>query len=134
MSTRIVVDSTALLAFCDPDDIHHDAAHTTLVEHIHNGHPLVIPASVLAEVLAAALRSGPHAQRVVTGLIGELASEVRPIDRQAARAAAGYLAANDRLPLHVALILGTAKAVNAEHILTTDPTWPEFHSRVRVIT
>jgi predicted nucleic acid-binding protein len=117
----VVVDSLVLLAFCDPDDPLHGVARAAVSECLLAGVPLVVPASVLSEVLVCAYRATPHAVRVVQGFVDELASEVRPLDRVAARAAARCRATRDGLPLHAGLVLGTAMSVAADRVLTADP-------------
>lgn len=129
----VVLDTTALLAFCDPDDEQHDNTREALGVCLAAGHPLVVPVSVLAEVLVGAFRSTPHAVRTVENLVDELVAEVRAIDRPAGRAAARYRAEFPDLPMGAAMVFGTAKVIDAEQILTTDPSWHEVDPRVRVL-
>jgi predicted nucleic acid-binding protein len=130
---RAVLDSTVVLAFCDPDDVSHAAVAGALTCCLRAGGRLVVPASVLCEVLARAFRTNAHAVRTVDHIVDELVSELRPIDRAASRAAAQYRAEYPRLPLSAALVLGTASVVDAAEVLTMDASWQEVDSRVRVI-
>lgn len=84
----IVLDSPVVIGFCDPDDAVHTSARLALAGCLTAGHPLVVPVSVLSEVLVGAFRSTPHAVRTVEGFLDDLVSEVRPLDRAAGRAAA----------------------------------------------
>jgi PIN domain nuclease of toxin-antitoxin system len=129
----VVLDSSALVAFCDPDDPCHRGASQCVTQALQLGRPLVVPVSVLSEVLVGAYRSTPHAVRTVDKLVDELVSDVSPIDREVAKAAARYRAAQARLPLGVALVLGTARVVGAEHVLTTDSSWPDVGQPVHVL-
>jgi predicted nucleic acid-binding protein len=129
----VVLDSTALLGFCDPDDPNHAVARAAVAECLAVGQPLVVPVSVLSEVLVGAFRSTPHAVRTVEGFVDDLVTEVRPIDRPTGRAAARYRADFPALRLAAALVIGTAKVIDAAQILTTDPTWAEVDPRIRVL-
>jgi predicted nucleic acid-binding protein len=132
MST-VVVDATVLVGFCDPDETAHEVATAALTACLAAGTGLVVPVSVLSEVLTGAYRNTPHAVRVIEGFVKELASRVYPIDRAVGRAAAQYRAEHPGLPLHAALVLGTAKIVNAERILTTDASWIDKSARVHIV-
>jgi predicted nucleic acid-binding protein len=133
MTRPVVVDSLVLLAFCDPDDPLHVVARDAVAECLTGGLPLVVPASVLSEVLLGAYRTSRHAVRVVQGFVDEIASDVRPLDRAAARAAARCRASYDGLPLHAGLVLGTATSVTADRVLTADPSWAAVDPRVHVL-
>jgi PIN domain nuclease of toxin-antitoxin system len=129
----VVLDSSALIAFCDPDDPCHPGASHCVTQALQVGRPLVVPVSVLSEVLVGAYRSTPHAVRTVDKLVDELVSEIQLIDREVARAAARYRAAQAGLPLGVALVLGTARVVGAQQVLTTDSSWPDVGLPVHVL-
>jgi predicted nucleic acid-binding protein len=129
----IVLDSPVVIGFCDPDDAVHASARLALAGCLTAGHPLVVPVSVLSEVLVGAFRSTPHAVRTVEGFLDDLVSEVRPLDRAAGRAAARYRADYPELRMAAALVLGTAKSIEAEQILTTEESWTAIDPRVRVL-
>jgi predicted nucleic acid-binding protein len=134
MKNPIVIDSTVLLAFCDPDNPQHQAAAATITGYIGAGRWLVVPASALSEVLVGAYRASSHAVRTIEGLIVDLVHLVREIDRKIAHAAASYRAEHPELGLAAALVFGTAKVTAAGQILTTEPTWTTIDPRVRVLT
>jgi PIN domain nuclease of toxin-antitoxin system len=127
----VVADAGVLLRFCDPDDPLHAAARTALTDHLTAGRPLVVPVNVLSEMLVNAYRTTPHAVLTVEKFVAKLASEIHPVDLDCARAAARYRAEHPGLPLGVALTFGTAKAIQATHVLTTDPAW--LHLDVRTV-
>jgi predicted nucleic acid-binding protein len=129
----VVIDSSVLLGLWDPDDANHGPAFAALTRHLSTGHPIVVPASVLSEVLVGAFRTTPHAVRTVEGFIDDLVSEVRLVDRAIGRAAAQYRADHPWLPLSDALVIATGKLVDAEEILTTDRRWAEVDPRVRLV-
>jgi predicted nucleic acid-binding protein len=134
MKRPVVLDSTVLLACCDPDDRLHKAAAATITGSISAGDALVVPASVLSEVLVGAYRASPHAVRTLGGLVVDLVHDVRDIDRKIAHAAARYRAEHPELGLAAALVFGTAKVIAADQILTTDPTWTTIDRRVHLLT
>lgn len=129
----VVLDSTVLIGFCDPDNAAHERVRKVVTEFMAAGHKLVVPVSVLSEVLVGAYRSTPHAVRVVEGFVDDLVHDVRTIDRPIGRAAAKYRADHPEMRLPVALVFGTAKVLNAEQILTTEPSWQEIDRRVLVV-
>jgi predicted nucleic acid-binding protein len=129
----VVLDSSVLLGLLDPDHANHAAALAAITRHLAAGHPIVVPASVLSEVLVGAFRSTPHAVRTVEGFIDDLVSEVRLVDRAVARAGAQYRADYPWLPLSGALVIATGKLVDAEEILTADKRWEKVDHRVRVV-
>lgn len=133
MSTPVVVESTVLVAFCDPADPLHEFVHQAVADQITAGHPLVVPASALAEVLVGAYQTSPHAVRTVEGFVSDLAATVYPVDREVARAAAQYRADNPGLPLLAAFVFGTAKTVNAQQILTTNLGWKGVDDRTVIL-
>jgi predicted nucleic acid-binding protein len=130
----VVIDSTVLLAFCDPDDPLHKVAKAVVNECLGAGSPLVVPVSVLSEVLVGAFRATPHAVRTVEGFVDELVSQVREIDRSVGRAAARYRAEHTGLGLSAALVFGTAKIIAADQILTSEPSWRQVDPRVRLVS
>jgi predicted nucleic acid-binding protein len=129
----VVMDTSALIGFCDPDDVNHRQAKLAVQECKAAGHPLVVPVTVLSEVLVGAFRSTPHAVRTVEGFVDEMINEVRPVDRLVGRAAARYRADHPGLKLAASLVFGTAKVVDADQILTTDASWREIEARVRIL-
>jgi PIN domain nuclease of toxin-antitoxin system len=129
----VVLDSSVLVAFCDPDDRRHHHASQDVTRALQAGHPLVVPGSALSEVLVGAYRSTPHAARTVEKLVGELVSDVRPIDHEVAKAAARYRAGHADMSLGAALVLGTAKVVSAARVMTADSSWPDVGLLVHVL-
>jgi predicted nucleic acid-binding protein len=129
----VVLDSSVLLGLWDPDDVHHRAASAALIRHLSAGHRIVVPVSVLSEVLVGAFRTTPHAVRTVEGFLDDLVSEVRPVDRAVGRAAAQYCADHPGLRLADALVIATGRLVDAEEILTADKRWEKVDPRVRVV-
>jgi hypothetical protein len=132
MERPFVLDSTVLIAFCDCRHPLHAQAASDLRYHRGCGHPLAVPASVLADVFAGAIRIGTHAVASLGDLLDGLIDVVPPINRETACHAAVYRNAHD-VPLHAALVLGTADAIDADGILTTDQTWRQFDRRVGII-
>jgi predicted nucleic acid-binding protein len=129
----VVLDTPVVLGFCDPDDPSHNSSRLAISGCLTSGYPLVVPVSVLSEVLVGAFRSTQHAVRTVEGFLDEQVTEVRPLDRAAGRAAARFRAEHPTLGFAAALVLGTAKSIEAEQILTTEIEWAGYDDRVRVV-
>jgi predicted nucleic acid-binding protein len=129
----IIVDSSVLMAFCDPDDPAHKVARASVEEAIANGHPMIVPATALSEVLVGAYRSTPHAVRTILGFVDELAAGVHSIDQRTAQAAARYRAEHAELGFPAALVLATAKERVAACVLTTESSWRDVDPRVVVV-
>jgi predicted nucleic acid-binding protein len=129
----VVIDTTVLVGFCDPDDPLHQVSWAALVECVTAGNSLVVPVSVLSEALVGAYRATPHAVRTVEGFVDDIATRLYPIDRPVGRVAARYRADHPGLPLAAALVFGTAKVVSAQQILTTEPSWKDIDDRTRVL-
>jgi predicted nucleic acid-binding protein len=129
----VVLDSTVILATHDADDPYHDVVRVVIGEWAVRA-PLVVPASVVSEVLVGAIRSGPHAFRTLGGFLRDLVDRVEPVDYSVAAVAARYRAQFPKLTLPAALVLATGKTLNAAAILTIESSWCEVDpARVRLI-
>ena len=133
MRTAVVVDSGVLLAFWDPDDTQHHAAVTVLKRHVASGSRLVVPVTVLSEVLIGAYRATPYAVRSIESFVDDLISDVHPADRAVGRTAARLRAEHPTLPLADALLLATGEVIDAQEILTTNPRLEQVDRRVRTL-
>ena len=127
---RVVLDSSVLLGIGDAQD----ALHRASVEALHRrkGMDLVVPASAYAEILVGALKLGERTAERVEQMVDDLASEVYPIDREVARAAAAIRARRAGVRLPDALILATGQVLEAE-VLTGDKRWSSEPGRVTVL-
>jgi predicted nucleic acid-binding protein len=130
---RVVLDSTVVLAFCDPDNEAHDAVVGAVTGCLRAGDRLVVPTSALCEVLAFAFRTSSHAVVTVDALVDDLVSDLRSVDREVGRAAAQVCAEYPGLPLSAALVVGTARVVGAAEVLTLDESWQTVDRRVQVV-
>ncbi|HEV7722135.1 MAG TPA: PIN domain-containing protein [Iamia sp.] len=119
-----VVDAGVVIALLDGADVHHDSAHDVLATVRAAGDDLVLPASGLAEALVHPARHGPDAVATVEAFLDELPIDIYPVNRKVAREAAALRAAHGRLKLPDALVIATAKALEAHRVLTTDRRWP----------
>jgi hypothetical protein len=125
----VVLDSSALIAFCDPADPAHADAADSVALTLRAGHPLVVPVSALSEVMVGAYRMNPitprmsHAVHALWLFMRQMVSDIYPADYELAEAAARYRVANPGLPLHAALVLATVDVTGADHVLTTELAW-----------
>jgi predicted nucleic acid-binding protein len=116
-----------------PDDELHPAARAAVGRHVADGCRLVLPVTVLSEVLAGALRSTPHAVRTVERFVDELVGQVQAVDREIARVAARLRARFEWLPLDAALVVATGEVAGVQEIVTTIGRLAEVDGRVRVL-
>lgn len=127
----VVLDSSVVIAFLDPDDALHDAAVAALTEHQHA--ELLIPTSAYAEILVAPHRRGAEAVAEVEAFLSDLSIRLEAVTPPIARAAAKLRAASRNLRLPDALVLATAEELGAEVVLTGDESWARIGDRVTLI-
>lgn len=120
MST-VVLDAGVVIGALDSADGHHRASVAALGEL--DGETLVLPASVLAEVLVHPYSRGAGAVRTVEHFLTDLRVRVEPLDAAGAHAAARLRASHPTLRLPDALTVAKA-AVLGGRVLTTDSRWP----------
>lgn len=117
----VILDAGVVIALLERRDAHHEAARDAIVDARNRGDRLVLPASAYSEVLVHPGRRGQAAVEIVEGAIDALPAQVLPIDRAIARSAALIRAvAGPSLRLPDALVLASAVAIAADHVLTTD--------------
>jgi PIN domain nuclease of toxin-antitoxin system len=85
---------------------------------------LVVPASVLAEVLVRPYSHRPKVVQSVERFLTDLGVRIHPLDEPVAHAAARVRASHVSVRLPDALTLGTAAVIGGT-VLTTDRGWPE---------
>lgn len=127
----VLVDSSILIAFLDPDDALHEGAVRALTDHQHDG--LVIPASVYAELLVGPYRSGGEAVAEVESFLVDFAVRIEPVTAAIARAAARLRSGSTSLRLPDALVLATAHELGVETVLTGDASWGKKGRRVTIV-
>lgn len=120
----IHLDAGVLIGFLDADDAHHATARTAIAEAVERADRLAMAASALAECLVGPARRGDDAVDVVHDLRQRLPIEVVQLDVDIATRAARLRARHRRLRLPDALIIATASAAGADHLVTTDRGWP----------
>src|SRR5262245_57454063 len=117
------------MAVLDRDDLHHERARQALAAARDRHDDMAIPASALAETLVGAARQGDEAIAIVTDFVRRLPAFVVPVDEAVAVAAARLRARHGaKLKLPDALVVATAGAQGASHLLTTDRGWPDRQS------
>lgn len=124
------LDSSVLVAFLDPGDVHHESARISLDAHADDD--LRIPAHAFAEALVHPARAGKdrETRRLISGL--EIA--VDPIDEAVAIAAAKLRARHgSALRMPDALLLAYADVKKAASILTADARWSAWSKRVELV-
>jgi predicted nucleic acid-binding protein len=128
----LVLDSSLLLGLLDPADAHHEGALRALTEATEEDHRLVVPASVLAEVLVGAARQGVEVRERLERRLLEAVDRLHPVDRDVAVHAADIRAAHRAIRLPDALVIATGRALDAP-VLTADKRWARVDERVRVV-
>jgi predicted nucleic acid-binding protein len=120
-----VLDASVVIGMLDATDPHHDAAAAAIREHLAASDRMVVPASAYAELLVGPIRRGPEAVATVDAFLAALPAEVVALGADVARAAAALRAAHPgRLRLPDAFVLGTAKELQADLVLTAARRWP----------
>ena len=127
----VVLDSSVVIAFLDPDDALHESAVPALTDHRHD--ELVIPASVYAEILVGPFRRGSEAVAEVEAFLGDLDVRVEAITGAIARAAARHRSGSRSLRLPDALVIATADEIDAEKVLTGDASLAGISRRVTLV-
>ncbi len=129
----VVLDAGVLVGLLDPEDASHERATSALHELRRARDQMLLPSTVLAEVLAGANRLGPAAVRTVEAFVDGLVDQVCAVDREVARAAARYRARHRFLRLPDALVLAVGQVLRADAVLTLDERWSRVDRRVRVV-
>ena len=130
---EVVLDSSVLLGFLDPDDAHHASARRVLTAAVTAGDTIVVPASVLAEVLVGAARQGVEVRDAAERRLRDAVDRFHPVDRDVAVQAAEIRARHRavRLP-DAALVLATGRVLDGR-VLTADKRWMAGDGRVEVV-
>ncbi len=129
----VVFDSSVILGLLDTTDAHYRSATTALRQFRSQNAEIVIPATVLSEILVGATRIGPEAVVRVEGFVDTFASEVYPVDRAVAKCAAGYRAACPSLRLPDALVIAIGNVITADSIVTADKAWRKLDPTVLIL-
>ena len=119
-----ILDAGVIIGFLDSNDVHHQAAHRALRKQLEQGHSLVMPTSVYAEILVGPMRTGEQFAQTVRDLADRLPFAICAIDFPIAERAAALRARHSALKLPDAFVIATAQHLDAEVILTTDRKWP----------
>ena len=129
---EVVLDSSVLLGFLDPTDVHHGAALAVVGAAVAAGDEVVLPASVLAEVLVGAARQGQAVREEVERQLLDAVDRLHPVDRDVAVHAADVRAAHRTVRLPDALVIATGRAIDGR-VLTADKRWAVLDPRVEVV-
>ena len=119
-----VLDAGVLIGFLDSSDVHHSTSHAALAEALDRNDRIILPASAYAEALVGPSRSGKSAITVVEQLVARLPIEVEPLSQAIATGAALIRAKHRTIKLPDALVIATAKTLDADLLVTTDRRWP----------
>ncbi|MEX0949304.1 MAG: PIN domain-containing protein [Acidimicrobiia bacterium] len=120
-----VLDAGVLIGFLDASDAHHDAAHREIRAGLERGDRVSIPASAFAEVLVGPSRRGNEAVKSVQEFVERVPIDVAPLDAETAVVAADLRARHgSRLRLPDALVIATARDLDADALVTADRNWP----------
>lgn len=125
-----VIDASVLIAALDDQDAHHESAEQA-VRSARRDHRLIVPVVAYAEAMVGAIKEGPEAERIVHGFSTRIAS-VAAMDEGIARDGAS-IRADHGLPLADALIIASARHLDADVILTADRRWKKIDPRVQVV-
>jgi len=124
-----IIDASMSVATLDSADALHQAAMLAIAA-VGDAH-IVLPASGLAESLVAAHRRGDAA--AAREILDGLGIEIAPLTEEMADEAARLRSRFPSLRLGDALILATARVLDADVVLTGDGRWAAVWDRVRVL-
>lgn len=125
----VVLDAGVVIGALDDEDAHFDASVAALDACAADD--LRLPASAYAEVLVRPSRLGRLVE--ARDALHMLGIAVDPLSADAAELAAELRARHTSLHLGDALVLGFAKSVRADVVLTTDRRLEAFDRRVTVV-
>ena len=128
--TTVVLDAGVIIGALDSTDAHHQSAAAALGGLGRDD--LVVPASVLAEILVRPYMRGPKVVQRVERFLVDLGTRVHPLDEAVAHTAARLRASHASLRLPDALTVATATVVGGA-VLTTDKGWPRLGVPVTVL-
>lgn len=117
----MVLDAGVIIGALDSADVHHQASVATLASLQRD--ELILPASVLAEILVRPYGRGRRAVQGVEQFLADLGVRIHPLDVAVAHAAARLRSSHPPVRLPDALTLGTAAVVGGT-VVTTDTGWP----------
>ena len=129
----VVLDSSVVIALFDPADAHHHASTSVVRAARDTKDTMILPASVLSEVMVAAYRQDPHAARQRLTDLEAAFGPPRVLDRDVALKAAELRSRHRRLRLPDAMVLATAEVDAADRVLTADKGWAAVDGRVEVV-
>ena len=129
---EVVLDSSVLLGFLDPDDVHHAAALDVVSAAVAAGDTIVLSTAVLAEALVGPARQGPEIRAAAESRLMEAIDRLHPVDRDVAVRAAEIRARHRTVRMPDAMIIATALALNGR-VVTADKRWGAVDARVEVV-
>lgn len=113
----LILDASVLIGLLDDADAHHTVAVDEVEAADQQGAVLLTPASAYSEALVSFARAGRVAD--AREAIAAMGISVTPLTATIAERAAGLRASHDRLRLPDAIVLATARDLNA-NLLTYD--------------
>lgn len=129
----VVLDSSVVIALFDPADAHH-AASATAVRAVRDAEDdMILPASVLSEVMVAAYRHDPGAVPRRLDALDAAFGPPRAVDREVALRAAELRGRHRGLRLPDALVLAVGQVDDVDRVLTADKRWVAVDGRVEVV-
>ena len=129
----VVLDSSVVIALFDPADAHH-AASTVVVGAVWDAEDdVIMPASVLSEVMVAAYRHDPASAVVRLEALDAAFGPPRAVDREVAVRAAELRGRHRGLRLPDALVLAVGQVDEVDRVLTADKRWVAVDGRVEVV-
>ena len=124
-----VIDASISIALVDDTDALYLASAAAIASDPAD---LILPASAYAETMVRAHRAGEAAD--VRDKIDGLGIAIAPLSEDMAEEAARLRARFPSLRLGDALVIATARLLDADLVLTGDQRWDRIWDRVRVIS
>ncbi|WP_344944201.1 PIN domain-containing protein [Sphaerisporangium flaviroseum] len=130
---QVVIDSSILLGLFDPKDALHEVAAEAVRQRRRQCDHMLVPISVVSEVLVGAARLGRDTMFERLGQIRAVFGAPVPLVQYIAFDAARLRAQHRFLRLPDALVLATGAFLDAE-ILSADKQWLRVDPRVRLVS
>jgi len=129
----VVLDSSVVIALFDPADAHHEASAAVVRAMRDAEDNMILPASVLSEVMVAAYRHDPGTVPRRLAALDAAFGSPRAVDREVALRAAELRGRHRSLRLPDALVLAVGQVDGVDRVLTADKRWAAVDQRVEVV-
>lgn len=128
-----MIDAGVLIGLLNPSDAHREQSRLAFKTLVNRRERILLSAVAYAEAMVGPNRVGMVAVHTADSAIGRISKlEIVDVDRAIAGLAARLRANNRSLRTPDAIVLATARRVNADRVLTTDHGLDRFATTCRL--